>query len=163
MGPHREELRTLVAVVTRLLGDANRLLAQAVDPMRIGVLRLVVARGPLRPLQIAEGLDLSPSAVIRQVCALEEDELVRLASGPGALRGSWLVVATARGHEELHELDQASADVLALVVDRWSGEDVRRLTTLLTRLGEDCLRFQRTAAARVQPSLAGPTGVRPTS
>jgi DNA-binding MarR family transcriptional regulator len=131
------------------MGDTNRLLSQVIDPSRAEVLRLVVTRGPIRPIEIAERLDMSPSSVIRQVCALEEDESVAVARDSDG-RGSWLVLPTDTGRTELRQLDQAGVDILALVVDEWNREDVASLATLLTRLGTDWSRFRQASARKVE-------------
>src|SRR5437879_3189198 len=110
MGTDREELQALASALTQLLRDANRLMAQAIDPRRAEVLRLVVGRGPIRPIEIGERLDMSPSSVLRQVCALEEDESVAVARDSNG-RWSWLVLPTESGRPELCQLDQAGVDI----------------------------------------------------
>ncbi|MER7755999.1 MarR family winged helix-turn-helix transcriptional regulator [Kitasatospora sp. NPDC097643] len=91
--------------------------------------------GRLRRVDLAEALGLTASGVTRGLAPLER---IGLVSREAAARDARVAYAalTPTGHERLaemlHTARQVAADLFA--ADRWSPDDLDRLTTLLTRL-----------------------------
>lgn len=69
----------------------------------------------------------------RQLQALHALGHVHVTADPRDGRAS-LVEATERGRAELRSFDEIGLDVFAAVVQEWSDEDLRLLTTLLERM-----------------------------
>ncbi len=144
-------MAALVATATRF-GEALRQgQARVFDPVRVGVLQAVAARGPVRPGAVAEELDVLPSSVTRHVQALVELGYLVVATDPNDRRAS-LIETTDAGRDELRRFMDVGVDVFAAVVTDWPAADITTLTTLLDRLLADWARNgpdqQRAAQAR---------------
>jgi DNA-binding MarR family transcriptional regulator len=129
----KDDVRRLAEAVTYLVENAYRGMARTFDVTRIGLLRLAVAAGPVRPSDAAEALAVNPSTITRSARSLEADGLVT-ASGDPADGRACRITATDEGRAELDRFEAAGADVFASVVHDWSAEDVRRFAELLDRL-----------------------------
>lgn len=102
------------------------------DPIQVAILEQIVLRGPVHPSTIAEELDIPPSSVTRQVQVLEQANHV-VVTRDAADRRACLLEATAAGREELQRLQAISVEAFARLLDSWQPEEIRLLTTLLTR------------------------------
>jgi DNA-binding MarR family transcriptional regulator len=149
MGATGGELRALMAAIVRFVSNTNRATADAFDPAWLSTLRHLVTSGPACQGELSEALDMSPSAVYRQVRTLVEEKLAVLAR-TGEDRSRWMVSATQAGKEELDQIDEVGAEFFGAVIERWTSDEVRVLTTLLTRLLDDWVRFQQSADYRVR-------------
>jgi DNA-binding MarR family transcriptional regulator len=121
------------AACLRFVDAARQGMDQVFDATRVGVLRLAAERGPIRPSDIALELDVGPSTVTRQVQALHAAEQVSVAADPKDGR-AFLVEATAAGRKQLKEFDEIGLQVFSAVVEQWSDEELRQLTTLLDKM-----------------------------
>lgn len=139
--------------VVRLAADTGRETAQAFDPAWLGILRAVVRSGPVRPAELAQALDLKPTAVARNVRSMAEDQFIEI-TNDDAGADSTLVSATDAGRAELRQINDIGVDFLGAVIEDWSADDICSLTSLITRLIDDWGRFQRSAARGVR----GPEG-----
>jgi DNA-binding MarR family transcriptional regulator len=131
-----EQVAALSAAALRF-GDAlRRGQARAFDPVRVGVLRVAAERGPVRPGDVAEELDVLPSSVTRHVQVLVEAGHLEVTADPSDRRAS-LIEATEGGRAELRQFLDVGHEVFGAVVDDWTPADVVTLTTLLDRLITD--------------------------
>lgn len=128
-------LQAASAACTRFVEATRRGTEQVFDPTRVGVLRLAVERGPIRPTVIARELGVNPSSITRHVQALHALGHVTVSADPNDGR-AFLVEATNRGRTELRTFDAVGLEVFAAVVEEWSEEDLLVLTTLLDRMVE---------------------------
>lgn len=133
MEASRDHTAALSRTVTRMLDATRRGQSRAYDPVRVGVLAVAVAQGPVRPGAIAEELDVLPSSATRHVQALQDAGLVRVTVDPSDRRAS-LIEATDAGREQAAQFDAVGAEVFHAVVADWPAEDVEQLTALLDRL-----------------------------
>ena len=118
---------------TRFADAYRRGSDQVYDATRVGVLRLAVEGGPIRPSDIATELNVNPSSITRQVKALHALGYL-VASGDPSDGRAYLVQATDQGRAELRSFDDKGLAVFAAVVDDWSEHDLQLLTTLLDRM-----------------------------
>ncbi len=79
---------------------------------------------------------MAPSSVTRHVQALEDAGQVTVEADPADAR-TCLIEVTEAGTKELEHLEAAGLTVFAEVVAEWSEDDLRTLTSLLTRLTDD--------------------------
>ena len=128
-------LRAASAACTRFVEATSRGTEQVFDPTRVGVLRLAVERGPIRPTELARELGVNPSSITRQVQALHALGHVTVSADPDDGR-AFLVEATKGGRAELRSFDAVGLEVFAAVVEEWSEEELRLLTNLLDRMVE---------------------------
>jgi DNA-binding MarR family transcriptional regulator len=141
----------MMRAIMRLAADTARETAQAFDPAWLGILRAVVETGPVAPVELAHTLDLHPTSVDRNVRLLVDDQFVEIKSERESLNKT-LVAATAAGRAELRQIDDIGVDFLGVVVEDWSSNDVCNLTTLITRLLDNWVQFQRGVARGAQVS-----------
>jgi DNA-binding MarR family transcriptional regulator len=111
----------------------RRAWAMALDPVDTGVLRLAAERGPVRPSDLAEYLDVNPSTITRHVRGLVENGEVTVSSDAVDGRAS-LVQITERGRARLASIYDSGVDSFAILVRDWTSDDVVALTALLDRL-----------------------------
>jgi DNA-binding MarR family transcriptional regulator len=155
-------LRAASAACTRFADAYRRGSDQVVDATRVGVLRLAVEHGPIRPTDLAAGLDVNPSSITRQVRALHELGHLAVSGDPNDGRG-YLVRATDQGRAELRSFDEKGLEVFSAVVQGWDEDDLRTLTTLLERMVDTWARpsdtrervHARPPAVRPDPWWAG--------
>jgi DNA-binding MarR family transcriptional regulator len=129
----KEVQRAASAACTRFAEAYRRGSDQVYDPTRVGVLRLAAERGPIRPTDIAAELDVNPSSITRQVKALHALGHLTIAGDPTDGR-AYLVQANDQGRAELNAFDDKGLEVFSAVVEDWSEQDLRLLTTLLDRM-----------------------------
>jgi len=149
MGASSSDLESLIGAIMRLVRDANRLVAESFDQHRVDVLRLVATGGPIRWLDIATTLDIAPSAVVRCLRGLEEQELVTVVDTDGR-PGCLVASATMAGREEVRQVADAGIDMLRAVTHDWSRDEVTELASSLRRLADDWQAFQQASARKVQ-------------
>ena len=100
----------------------------------------------------AESLDVNPSTITRHVRRLVEDGEVTLFSDTTDGRAS-LVQITDRGRAHLRRIYDGGVDSFLALVQAWTNDEVRTLTSLLDRLmatAEAAQAAQSTAPAREQ-------------
>jgi DNA-binding MarR family transcriptional regulator len=120
--------------------------AVAISPVAGSVLRHIVEDGPVRPALLAERMRMQPSALSRQLKALEAEGCIERIPIPGDKRG-WLLRVTRRGRGIVMRLERADDDILAGQLRNWSISDLDTLNDLLARLIHD-LRAPAPAASR---------------
>jgi DNA-binding MarR family transcriptional regulator len=130
-----EVLQAASVACTRFVEATSRGMEQVFDPARVGVLRLAVERGPIRPTELARELGVNPSSITRQAQALHALGHVTVSADPNDGR-AFLVEATKRGRAELRSFDAVGLEVFAAVVEEWSEEELLLLTNLLDRMVE---------------------------
>lgn len=133
MQPDREAVAALAVTLVTASEWLRRASATALDPIHTGVLRLAAERGPVRPSELAEYLDVNPSTITRHVRMLVEDREVTLSSDSSDGRAS-LVQITDRGRAHLRRIYDSGVDSFVALVDAWTDAEVRTLTSLLERL-----------------------------
>ncbi|MFC4949422.1 MarR family winged helix-turn-helix transcriptional regulator [Pseudonocardia sp. GCM10023141] len=133
MPASKDDAAALSRTVTRMLDATRRGQSRAYDPVRVGILSVVVEQGPLRPGAIAEELDVLPSSATRHVQALQDAGLVSIAVDPTDRRAS-LIEATDAGREQAAQFGATGTEVFHAVVADWPAADVVALTALLDRL-----------------------------
>ena len=115
MDASKSDIESLMEAIMQLVRDANRLAAESLEYTRIQVLRLMLARGPTSMIDIATALDMAPSAVVRNLRALEEQEMVSVVEGSGTAGGGatgcLVATVTPAGIEEVRRKwgDKAAA------------------------------------------------------
>jgi DNA-binding MarR family transcriptional regulator len=82
-------LQAASAACTRFVEATRRGMEQVFDPTRVGVLRLAIERGPIRPTVIARELGVNPSSITRHVQALHALGHVTVSADPNDGRHSW--------------------------------------------------------------------------
>jgi DNA-binding MarR family transcriptional regulator len=157
MEANRDDVRDLNGVTWRMVNAFQRGFAKVVDPARLNVLRLVADRGDLRPTEIAAELEALPSSVTRHVQALEELGFVATVANPADARSS-LVTVTDAGRAELNRFDETGVDATLAVLEDWQAEDVRQLTTLLSRLVDSWEQHGATARRPARWTRRNPKG-----
>ena len=118
----------------------------AISPVAGSVLRHIVEEGPLRPAVLATRMRMQPSALSRQLKALEAEGCIERVPIPGDKRG-WLVRVTRRGRGIVQRLERADAAILDGQLRNWSASDLDTLNDMLDRLIHD-LRAPAPAASR---------------
>jgi DNA-binding MarR family transcriptional regulator len=93
---------------------------------------------------------MQPSALSRQLKALEVEGCIERVAIPGDKRG-WLVRVTRRGRGIVQRLERADSAILAGQLRNWSASDLDALNSLLDRLIHD-LRAPAPAASRKKAS-----------
>lgn len=117
------------------------LMPAGLDRAAFGVLHQLVRCGPSRQADLAEVSLLDPSTVSRHVGQLVRQQLAERRPDPQDGRAVQLV-ATARGHAVADESVRRRNQVLRAALTGWEAEDVRSLTTLLSRLNDDLDSFR---------------------
>jgi len=146
-------VRDVARATVRLVTEAQQGMGKSFDAPRVGVLRIVAARGPVRPGAIGEQVDMAPSSVTRHVQALEDAGHVAVEADPDDAR-TCLIMVTPDGLAELDKLENAGLAVFAEVVSDWSADDLSTLARLMQRLTDDWA-SRGTAAKRAnQPRQA---------
>lgn len=107
-----------------------------ISPVAGFVLRHIVEEGPVRPAQLAGRMRMQPSALSRQLKALEAQGCIERVPIPGDKRG-WAVRVTRRGRGLVRRLERADDDILAGQLRNWSASDLDTLNDLLDRLIHD--------------------------
>jgi DNA-binding MarR family transcriptional regulator len=145
---NKDLLRATSAACTRFADAYRRGSDQVYDATRVGVLRLAAERGPIRPSDLAAELDVNPSSITRQVKALHGLGHLTVSGDPSDGR-AYIVEATEQGRAELRSFDDKGLDVFSAVVEDWSEQDLRQLTTLLNRMIDMWARTAQSKRAEV--------------
>ena len=120
-----------------IMGVARRLKPRTVDgrvdPASVFVLHQLAANAPVRLTELARCMGLDPSTVSRHVRQLETSGYVARAGDPLDRRAARLEL-TATGQEVMDEAMRSRIAIIEKAVTGWSEDDLRALTTLMTRL-----------------------------
>ena len=108
----------------------------AISPVAGSVLRHIVEDGPARPALLGTRMRMQPSALSRQLKALEAEGCIKRVPIPGDKRG-WFVRVTRRGRGIVQRFERADDDILAAQLRNWSAADLDTLNGLLDRLIHD--------------------------
>jgi DNA-binding MarR family transcriptional regulator len=132
MEPTRDDVLNLVEPLLRITAGVERARRRALASS-LAVLRVVAARQPARPTDIAVALDVHQSSITRQVQSLAAAGLVAVEADP-ADRRSCFVTLTDAGRAETERLMEIGLDRFVTFLAGWSAEDVQTLGRLLSRL-----------------------------
>jgi DNA-binding MarR family transcriptional regulator len=116
-----------------LIDTGHRRISRYLDLTRVRVLGLVGARGPLRPRDIAEALDMTASAVSRHLTALQEAGQVEVVED-GADARTFLVRVTDAGRADIEATLATGSSAFQQAVADWSDADVATARELVDRL-----------------------------
>jgi len=141
-----EDVRAMVTALFVTNAALDRARRQKKGASTLSLLQLVAASPRIRPSEIASAQDVHPSQVTRQVRQLESLGLVQITADT-ADRRSCRVTLTSAGSEELQSLTEQGLDRFGSFVADWEPEEVRMLTSLLTKLEAS----KAAAAARQRP------------
>ena len=128
-----EELTRQLSAVGAVRRQLDRSLPGGSSSGTAVVLALLDRDGDLRIGRLAELLAVDMSVTSRHVAHLAERGWIDRSPDP-ADRRSRILRLTPEGRNRLAELSDRAAELLALRLSDWSEEDVRRLTSLLSRL-----------------------------
>ncbi|MFF4354462.1 MarR family winged helix-turn-helix transcriptional regulator [Streptomyces sp. NPDC001530] len=128
-----EELTRQLSAVGAVRRQLDRSLPGGCSSGTAVVLALLDRDGDLRIGRLAELLAVDMSVTSRHVAHLAERGWIDRSPDP-ADRRSRILRLTPEGRNRLAELSDRAAELLALRLSDWSEEDVRRLTSLLSRL-----------------------------
>lgn len=117
------------------------------NPYTVQLLALAEERGPLRPSEVAESLEVAPPSATRYVQGCERVGHVKVLEDPSDGR-TYLIEITDSGREVLRTLRAELLDIMRPLVDGWSQEEISTLTGLLNRLDEAMAKQQ----ARPEPT-----------
>jgi DNA-binding MarR family transcriptional regulator len=132
MEPTRDDVLNLVEPLLRISAGVERARRRALASS-LAVLRVVAARQPVRPSEIADALDVHQSSITRQVHSLEASGLVAVEADPADRRSCFVTLADA-GRGEIDRLTEIGLDRFVAFLEGWSAEDVQTLGRLLSRL-----------------------------
>jgi DNA-binding MarR family transcriptional regulator len=132
--PKKEDIQALALAVLRFTRDIRQG-QQAVDPVRTGILQQVAERGPVRPSELAETLEVNHSTISRQVQALEQEQLISIEADPHDQR-AYRIALTQEGREHLQHLTEAGLEVFSGLVEDWDAEEVQRFVADLNRFSD---------------------------
>ncbi|HET7095221.1 MAG TPA: MarR family transcriptional regulator, partial [Thermomicrobiales bacterium] len=118
MEPTRDDVMAMVEPLIRISAGVERARRRALASS-LAILRVVAARGPARPSDIAAALDLHQSSITRQVQSLERSGIVVVEADP-ADRRSCFVTLTDAGRAEMDRLMDIGLDRFASFVAGWS-------------------------------------------
>lgn len=119
------------------------------NPLTTRLLALADERGPLRPSEVAEQLEVAPPSATRYVQLCERDGHVKVLEDPSDGR-TYLIEITDSGREVLRTLRAELLDIMRPLVGDWDPDEVHTLTRLLDRLDDAMAAQQR----RDQPGPA---------
>jgi DNA-binding MarR family transcriptional regulator len=112
---------------------------ETIDQPAHQVLRHLGFRGPLRPSRLAAELGTGASHVSKIIRRLEERELVERVRDPLDARAT-LIALTELGAEQTRHVFDLGDDLVAMVTNDWSAEDVAAYTALTARFTTDAVR-----------------------
>lgn len=130
---HYEELTRQLSAVGAVRRQLDRSLPGGCSSGTAVVLALLDRDGDLRIGRLAELLAVDMSVTSRHVAHLAERGWIDRSPDP-ADRRSRILRLTPEGRDQLAELSDRAAELLALRLSEWSDEDIDRLTSLLCRL-----------------------------
>jgi DNA-binding MarR family transcriptional regulator len=149
MRPDERDIDVLTGGLLALGRELSRARERQGEGSRLTILQLVAETAGVRPSDLAAEMQLSLSAVTRQIHALAEAGQVEIQSDP-ADRRSFRVALTPAGEQELRRLIRKSHDRFASFLVDWDAADTVQLGELLNRLAASIK-----AARSRQPALAG--------
>lgn len=132
MEASRDDVMALVEPLIRISAGVERARRRALASS-LAVLRVVAARQPVRPSEIAAVLDVHQSSITRQVQSLAASGMVAVEGDP-ADRRACFVTLTDAGRAEIERLTEIGLDRFVTFLAGWSAEDVQTLGCLLGKL-----------------------------
>jgi DNA-binding MarR family transcriptional regulator len=156
MKPDDRDIEMLTGGLLALGRELSKARERQGDGSRLTILQIVAENTDIRPSDLAAEMQLSLSAVTRQIHALAEAGQMELQSDPNDRR-SFRVALTAAGKEELQRLVRKSYDRFAAFLVDWDAEDTVQLGVLLNRLAGSI----KEARARQSRPASGRTWQRP--
>lgn len=133
MTPIRTDLAELNAALLVVSESFRRGFARVVDPSRYFVLHDIVNHDGVRPIEIADRLDILPSSVTRHVGALVDAGFVEALGNPHDRRSS-ILRSTEAGVTALGGFDAAGVTASGQVLNGWEPAEIASLTALLLKL-----------------------------
>ncbi|WP_067510094.1 MarR family winged helix-turn-helix transcriptional regulator [Actinoplanes sp. TFC3] len=133
MNPDAQDIKVLTGGLLALGRELSRARERQGEGSRLTILQLIDETTDVRPSDLAGEMQMSLSAVTRQIHALAESGQVELQNDQNDRR-SFRVALTPAGKEELDRLVAKSHDRFAGFLADWSAEDTVQLGTLLSRL-----------------------------
>ncbi|MGW1890431.1 MarR family winged helix-turn-helix transcriptional regulator [Streptomyces sp. NPDC002004] len=135
-----EELARQLSAIGAVKRDLARILPHDCPSGAAGVLTLLGRYGEMRMSRLAELLAVDMSVTSRHVAHLAERGWIDRIPDPADKR-SRIVRLTGAGEQQLVELSERTAQLLAYRLGDWSDDEVGRLIELMARLREsfgDC-------------------------
>ncbi|GAA2463691.1 MarR family winged helix-turn-helix transcriptional regulator [Winogradskya humida] len=133
MNPDAQDIEVLTGGLLALGRELSRARERQGEGSRLTILQLIDEAADVRPSDLATEMQMSLSAVTRQIHALADTGQVELHNDRNDRR-SFRVALTPAGKEELDRLVRKSHDRFAGFLTGWSAEDTVQLGTLLNRL-----------------------------
>jgi DNA-binding MarR family transcriptional regulator len=133
MAPEPRDLQSLVTALFTLNAGIERAKRERKAASALNLLQVVPAERAIRPSEIAARQHIHQSLVTRQVREMEEAGYMRVTANPADGR-SCLVSLTPAGLDELRRLTELGVERFASFVQHWTPDEVRTLTSLLTKL-----------------------------
>jgi DNA-binding MarR family transcriptional regulator len=157
MTPDMQDIEVLTSGLLTLGRELSKARERQGDGSRLAILQIVGESTDIRPSDVATEMQLSLSAVTRQIHAMAAAGQMELRTDPNDRR-SFQVTLTAAGKEELQRLVRKSYDRFAAYLVGWDAADTVQLGVLLNRLAESI----KQARAQGRPG-SGRAWQRPTS
>jgi len=151
MTPDVQDIEVLTSGLLTLGRELSKARERQGDGSRLAILQIVGESADIRPSDVATEMQLSLSAVTRQIHAMAGAGQVELQTDPNDRR-SFQITLTAAGKEELQRLVRKSHDRFAAYLTDWDAADTVQLGVLLNRLAESIKRARdqgRPGAGRV--------------
>ncbi|MEV3852956.1 MarR family transcriptional regulator [Streptomyces sp. NPDC050095] len=149
---HYDELARQLSAFGAVKRDLARTLPHDCPAGSAAVLTILSRYGDMRMSKLAELLAVDMSVASRHVAHAADRGWIERLTDPADKR-SRILTLTARGHEQLDELNLRTTQLLADRLSDWSDDEVGQLIALMTRLRDsfgDC----RTTASRAQFPVA---------
>src|SRR3954471_14672565 len=118
MTPDMQDIEVLTSGLLTLGRELSKARERQGEGSRLSILQIVGESADIRPSDVATEMQLSLSAVTRQIHAMAEAGLVELQTDPNDRR-SFQVALTAAGKEELLRLVRKSHDRFASYLVGW--------------------------------------------
>jgi DNA-binding MarR family transcriptional regulator len=147
MTPDDRDIEVLTTGLLTLGRELSKARERQGDGSRLTILQVVEENADIRPSDVATEMQLSLSAVTRQIHTMVEAGHLELQTDPNDRR-SVRVTLTPAGKEELQRLVRKSYDRFAAYLADWEAADTVQLGALLNRLAES---IKRARAKQVKP------------
>ncbi|HWC84281.1 MAG TPA: MarR family transcriptional regulator [Pseudonocardiaceae bacterium] len=130
------QLTGFVRSMKRGIGKLSGLRRDGIEYAAYGLLAHLVVEGPRRTTALAEAVHADPSTVSRQTAALVRHGLLERRPDPEDGRAS-ILAATPDGERVFQENRRDHCLRMAEILADWPVDDVKQLTSLLSRLNLD--------------------------
>lgn len=122
----------------RLVAEAGIALDSVLFPLLVGIHRY----GPVGVVELAERSGRDYTTVSRQVAKLQKLALIERRASQADARINEAVI-TDKGREMVAALDVARSRIVSAMLDDWDPADVQQLASLLRRLADSALAWDR--------------------